>query len=68
MGIQVLECVDKMKALVVRLHDADRGPFRMGFVDSTLYGKLPEMIRCYQAARWRDLLAPVSRVVLHLGS
>jgi DNA-binding transcriptional LysR family regulator len=40
-----------MKAMVGRLHDADRLRFSMGFVPSTLYGKLPEVIRHYRAAR-----------------
>jgi DNA-binding transcriptional LysR family regulator len=50
-AVQVLERIDEMKAMVGRLHDADRGRFSMGFVASTLYGKLPEVIRSYQAAR-----------------
>src|ERR1700712_3663805 len=50
-AVQVLERVDEMKAMMDRLHDADRGRFSMGFVASTLYGKLPEVIRSYRAAR-----------------
>jgi DNA-binding transcriptional LysR family regulator len=50
-AVQVLERVDEMKAMVGRLHDADRGRFSIGFVGSTLYGKLPEVIRSYRAAR-----------------
>ena len=50
-AVQVLERVDEMKAMVARLHDADRTHFSMGFVASTLYGKLPEVIRAYRAAR-----------------
>jgi LysR family transcriptional regulator, benzoate and cis,cis-muconate-responsive activator of ben and cat genes len=50
-AVQVLERVDEMKAMVGRLRDADRGRFSMGFVGSTLYGKLPEVIRSYRAAR-----------------
>jgi LysR family transcriptional regulator, benzoate and cis,cis-muconate-responsive activator of ben and cat genes len=50
-AVQVLERVDEMKAMIGRLHDADRGRFTMGFVASTLYGKLPEVIRSYRAAR-----------------
>jgi DNA-binding transcriptional LysR family regulator len=50
-AVQILERVDEMKAMVDRLHDADRGRFSMGFVGSTLYGKLPEVIRSYRAAR-----------------
>src|SRR5476651_1711466 len=50
-AVQVLERVDEMKAMMDRLHDADRGRFSIGFVGSTLYGKLPEVIRSYRAAR-----------------
>ncbi len=50
-AIQVLERVDEMKALVGRLRDANRTRFSMGFVASTLYGKLPEVVRAYRAAR-----------------
>lgn len=34
-----------------RLRQAERGRFGIGFVGSTLYGKLPEVIRRYRAAR-----------------
>ena len=47
----MLERVDEMKAMVGRLHDAERSRFSMGFVASTLYGKLPTVIRSYRAAR-----------------
>ncbi len=50
-AVQVLERIDEIKTLVSRLHDADRGRFGIGFVASTLYGKLPEVIRSYRAAR-----------------
>jgi DNA-binding transcriptional LysR family regulator len=50
-AVQVLERIDEMKAMVGRLRDADRTRFSMGFVASTLYGKLPEVIRRYRAAR-----------------
>ena len=50
-AVQVLERIDEMKAMVGRLHDADRLRFSMGFVPSTLYGKLPEVIRGYRVAR-----------------
>ena len=50
-AVQVLERVDEMKAMVGRLQDADRSRFSIGFVASTLYGKLPEVIRSYRAAR-----------------
>lgn len=50
-AVQVLERVDEMKALVGRLHSTDRDRFSIGFVASTLYAKLPEVIRAYRAAR-----------------
>jgi len=50
-AVQVLERIDEIKALVSRLHDADRDRFSIGFVASTLYGKLPEVIRAYRNAR-----------------
>jgi LysR family transcriptional regulator, benzoate and cis,cis-muconate-responsive activator of ben and cat genes len=50
-AVQVLERIDEIKALVRRLHDADRDRFSIGFVASTLYGKLPEVIRAYRNAR-----------------
>jgi LysR family transcriptional regulator, benzoate and cis,cis-muconate-responsive activator of ben and cat genes len=50
-AVQVLERVDEMKAMIGRLHDAGRGRFSVGFVGSTLYGKLPEVIRSYRATR-----------------
>lgn len=50
-AVQVLERIDEIKALMGRLRDADRDRFSMGFVASTLYGKLPEVIRSYRASR-----------------
>nr|WP_294524357.1 LysR family transcriptional regulator [uncultured Rhodopila sp.] len=50
-AIQVLERFDEMRASVGRLHEAHRDRFSIGFVASTLYGKLPEVIRNYRAAR-----------------
>jgi LysR family transcriptional regulator, benzoate and cis,cis-muconate-responsive activator of ben and cat genes len=50
-AVQVLERVDEMKTMMVRLQAADRDRFSIGFVGSTLYGKLPEVIRSYRAAR-----------------
>ena len=50
-AIQVLERFDEMRASVGRLHEAQRDRFSIGFVASTLYGKLPEVIRSYRAAR-----------------
>ncbi len=50
-AVQVLERVDEMKTMITRLHAAERSRFSMGFVASTLYGKLPTVIRSYRAAR-----------------
>jgi DNA-binding transcriptional LysR family regulator len=50
-AVQVLERVDEMKTMITRLHAAERSRFSMGFVGSTLYGKLPTVIRSYRAAR-----------------
>ena len=48
---QVLERVEELQAMTKRLHDAERPHFSIGFVGSTLYGYLPEVIRGYRAAR-----------------
>ena len=48
---QVLDRVEEMKAITQRLHEAERPRFRIGFVPSTLYGRLPELIRRYRAVR-----------------
>jgi LysR family transcriptional regulator, benzoate and cis,cis-muconate-responsive activator of ben and cat genes len=50
-AMQVLERVDEMKAMVCRLQDAERPRLSVGFVASTLYGRLPEVIRLYRAVR-----------------
>ncbi len=50
-AIQMLERFDEMRASVGRLYEAHRDRFSIGFVGSTLYGKLPEVIRSYRAAR-----------------
>ncbi len=50
-AVQVLERVDEMKTMARRLHGAERQRLALGFVPSTLYGYLPEVIRCYRAAR-----------------
>jgi hypothetical protein len=36
-----------MKAITQRLHEVERPRFRIGFVPSMLYGRLPELIRGY---------------------
>ena len=48
---QILERVDDMRALARRMQDSGRNVFRVGFVASTLYGKLPDVIRAYRAGR-----------------
>ena len=50
-AIQILERIEEMRAMMRRLQEAERGRFGIGFVGSTLYGKLPEVIRRYRAAR-----------------
>lgn len=50
-AVQVLERVDELRAVVGRLRHAARDVFGVGFVASTLYGRLPEVIRAYRAAR-----------------
>ena len=50
-AVQVLERIEEMKAIVRRMDLAKRNLFTIGFVGSTLYGRLPEVIRAYRAAR-----------------
>ncbi|UKJ75087.1 LysR family transcriptional regulator [Azospirillum brasilense] len=50
-AVQVLERVDEIRAMAKRLRAAGRDRFAIGFVTSTLYGGLPEVIRRYRAAR-----------------
>lgn len=50
-AVQVLERVEETKAIARRLQEAGRLRFSFGFVPSTLYGYLPEVIRRYRAAR-----------------
>ena len=50
-AVQILERIEETKAMVGRLRDAHGKRFSMGFVASTLYGKLPEVIRAYREAR-----------------
>jgi len=50
-AVQVLERVEEIKAITQRLQEAERPRFRIGFVPSTLYGRLPELIRRYRAVR-----------------
>ena len=50
-AIQILDRVEEVRAMMRRLKEAERERFGIGFVGSTLYGKLPEVIRRYRAAR-----------------
>src|SRR5919202_1895344 len=50
-AVQVLERIEEMKAMSRRLHEAEQPRLAIGFVASTLYGYLPEVIRRYKAAR-----------------
>jgi DNA-binding transcriptional LysR family regulator len=50
-AVQVLDHVNEIKAMTSRLQAAERLHFSIGFVASTLYGRLPEVIRCFRAAR-----------------
>ena len=50
-AIQILDRVEETRAMMRRLKGAKRGRFGIGFVGSTLYGKLPEVISRYRAAR-----------------
>ena len=47
-SVQVLERIDDMHAA---MRSVQHARFSMGFVASTLYGRLPEVIRAYRAAR-----------------
>lgn len=48
---QVLERVDDIRLIARRLHSAGQLHLSIGFVGSTLYGYLPQVIRAYRAAR-----------------
>jgi DNA-binding transcriptional LysR family regulator len=50
-AVQVLDRMDEMKAMMRRLLQSEKLRFSVGFVASTLYGYLPEVIRLYRAAR-----------------
>jgi LysR family transcriptional regulator, benzoate and cis,cis-muconate-responsive activator of ben and cat genes len=50
-AVQVLERVEETKAIARRLHEAGRLRLSVGFVPTTLYGYLPELIRRYRSAR-----------------
>jgi DNA-binding transcriptional LysR family regulator len=50
-AVQVLDRMEEMRAMVARLREAEHTRLGIGFVASTLYGYLPEVIRRYRAAR-----------------
>lgn len=50
-AVQVLERVEEMTRMTRRLRASAATRLAVGFVASTLYGKLPEVIRRYRAAR-----------------
>lgn len=50
-ALQVLERVDELQSLMRRMRDAERNVFGIGFVGSTLYGYLPEVIRSFRGER-----------------
>ena len=58
-AVQVLERMDEMKAAVKRLIEAEKPRYSIGFVASTLYGYLPEVIRRYRLA------CPNTEITLH---
>lgn len=50
-AVQVLERVEEIKAMARRLCQSGHGRLGIGFVSSTLYGWLPEVLRRFRAAR-----------------
>lgn len=50
-AVQVLDRIDEMEAMMRRLLEAERMRLGIGFVASTLYGYLPEVLRRYREAR-----------------
>lgn len=50
-AVHVLERVEDMRLTMRRMREASRGRIGIGFVPSTLYGRLPDIIRAYRAAR-----------------
>src|SRR6478672_4300995 len=50
-AVQILERVEEIRAIVRRVERAQRQIFSLGFVASTLYGRLPDVIRAYREAR-----------------
>ncbi|MGK9166659.1 LysR family transcriptional regulator [Inquilinus limosus] len=52
-AVRALDHMEEIHAIMRRLREAEIPRFSIGFVVSTLYGKLPEVIRRYRAARPR---------------
>ncbi|RVU21037.1 LysR family transcriptional regulator [Methylobacterium oryzihabitans] len=50
-ALQILERFDDLRETGRRLRLAERNRFRVGFVASTLYGRLPEILRGYRLKR-----------------
>ena len=50
-AVQVLDKLEEIQAMMRRLRDTEQTRFRVGFVASTLYGYLPEVIRRYRTVR-----------------
>jgi DNA-binding transcriptional LysR family regulator len=57
---QVLERVEDMRAMMRRFREAERPRFVIGFVASTIYAALPDLIAGF-ARRHRDLTSALSR-------
>jgi DNA-binding transcriptional LysR family regulator len=66
-AVQVLERVEETKAIARRLQEACRLRFSLGFVPSTLYGYLHEVIRRYRGARPGVELTPLELLDLPPG-
>lgn len=49
-AVQVLDRVDEMRAMMKRFVEAEHPSFVIGFVASTLYGSLPDVIRRFRAS------------------
>jgi LysR family transcriptional regulator, benzoate and cis,cis-muconate-responsive activator of ben and cat genes len=58
-AVQVLDRMDEMQAMMRRLSEVEQARLVIGFVGSTLYGYLPEVIRAYRAARPKVALSLV---------
>ena len=63
-AVGVLERVDEMRAMVRRLEESKRERFGIGFVGSTMFGYLPEVLRRYRAARPGVVLALLEMTTL----